>query len=59
MQVAEALEVGRDIAGERPVPPEWLDANSDLAVAQPFADYVRPLVGPLCDYAIPLMEKKS
>ena len=40
--------------GERVIPRDWLDAQSDTAVARPFIDYVRPLIGDLAEYAIPL-----
>jgi 6-phosphofructokinase 1 len=53
----DVVPMSRSAGGERGVPSEWLDATSDLAVAPAFLDYVRPLVGELCDYAIPLAER--
>ena len=44
-------------AGERALPPHWLD-DGDLGVNDAFVNYVRPLVGPLVDYALPF-EKET
>ena len=40
--------------GERVIPPAWLEPRSDTAVAPSFIGYVKPLVGDLVPYAIPL-----
>jgi 6-phosphofructokinase 1 len=42
-------------SGERAIPADWLEAG-DTAVGKPFIHYVRRLVGPLIDYAIPLRD---
>jgi 6-phosphofructokinase 1 len=55
---AEAFEfvpLAQAAGGERAVPAAWL-ADSDLAVAPPFVDYVRPIVGGLIEYARPLKD---
>ena len=41
---------------ERAMPDAWLE-NSDTAVAPAFIDYVRPLVEPLIEYAVPLKDQ--
>jgi 6-phosphofructokinase 1 len=46
------------VAGDRHIPPEWLD-NSDLSVGPSFIKYIRPLVGDLVDYAVPLMDRAA
>jgi 6-phosphofructokinase 1 len=56
-QATEIVPLSRAAGGERVVPAAWL-AESDTAVAPPFLDYVRPLVGPLVDYAVPLKDLK-
>jgi hypothetical protein len=38
------------------VPQQWLN-NSPTSVAQPFIDYIRPIVGELIDYPIPLKDQ--
>ena len=43
------------MAGERHVPPEWID-DSDLSVTEPFKDYLRSCIGDLVDYALLLMD---
>ena len=55
-ETTEIIPLSRAAGGERVVPREWL-ADSGLAVAPPFLDYVRPLVGPLVDYAVPLKDR--
>ena len=42
--------------GEKRVPQQWLN-NSPTSVAQPFIDYIRPIVGELIDYPIPLKDQ--
>jgi hypothetical protein len=56
-QATEIIPLSRAAGGERVVPAAWL-TDADTAVAQPFLDYVRPLVGPLIDYAVPLKDLK-
>lgn len=52
----EIIPLVRAAGGERLVPDEWLD-RSDTAVAPPFLQYVRPLVGELIDYPVPLKDR--
>jgi 6-phosphofructokinase 1 len=42
--------------GERTVPDHWLSAD-DEGVSPEFVNYVRPLVGDLVDYAVPLKDQ--
>ena len=42
--------------GEKRVPQEWLD-NSPTTVGKLFVDYVRPIIGDLIDYPIPLKDQ--
>jgi 6-phosphofructokinase 1 len=44
-------------AGDRHIPKEWL-SDTDLAVNEEFLNYVRPIIGDLVDYAVPLTDKK-
>jgi 6-phosphofructokinase len=46
-----------ECADERLVPAHWL-TNTDLAVSEDFINYVRPLVGELVDYAVPLKDRR-
>jgi 6-phosphofructokinase 1 len=55
-EATEIIPLARAAGGGRLVPAAWLD-DSDTAVAQPFIDYVRPLIGPLVDYAVPLKDQ--
>jgi 6-phosphofructokinase 1 len=55
-EATEIIPLGRVAGGERVVPAEWLD-DSDTAVAPAFVEYVRPLVGPLVDYPLPLKDR--
>jgi 6-phosphofructokinase 1 len=43
------------MAGERHVPPEWID-DSDLGVTAPFRKYLQSCVGELVEYAVPLKD---
>ena len=52
----EVIPLSRAAGGERSMPASWLDHASDLAVTQSFIDYVRPIVGPLVDYDVPLKD---
>jgi hypothetical protein len=40
---------------DRHVPKQWLAPPIEGGVAQPFIDYVKPLVGPLLDYPTDLI----
>jgi hypothetical protein len=42
-------------AGDRCIPEQWLE-DSDVGVNESFVKYVRPIVGDLVDYAIPLAD---
>ncbi len=42
--------------GDRVVPQDWLAHPRDGGVSAKFVDYVRPIVGKLIDYAIPLKD---
>jgi hypothetical protein len=55
-EATEIIPLSRAAGGERVVPAEWLD-DSDTAVARPFLDYVRPIVGKLIDYELPLKDR--
>jgi 6-phosphofructokinase 1 len=55
-QTTEIIPLSRAGGGERGVPTAWIN-DSDTAVAAPFLDFVRPLVGPLVDYAVPLKDR--
>jgi ATP-dependent phosphofructokinase / diphosphate-dependent phosphofructokinase len=53
----ETISLSRAAGGERPIPASWLDHASDAAVTPAFIDYVRPIVGPLVDYDVPLKDR--
>jgi len=55
-EATEIIPLSRAAGGERVVPREWMN-DSDTAVAAPFVEYVRPLVGPLVEYAVPLKDR--
>ena len=46
-----------DVAGERPVPREWLAKPEAGGVSPAFVEYARPLVGDLIDYPLPLKDQ--
>ena len=50
------ITLGDAAGGERAVPAEWLD-DGDMTVTQAFIDYVRPIVGPLVEYDVPLKDR--
>jgi 6-phosphofructokinase 1 len=52
----DVIPLTRAAGGERPVPPEWL-ADDATSVTQSFIEYVRPIVGPLADYDVPLKDR--
>jgi 6-phosphofructokinase 1 len=52
----DVVPLSQAAGGERRVPAEWLD-DSATAVNSAFIDYVRPLVGELVDYAVPLKDQ--
>jgi 6-phosphofructokinase 1 len=54
-QPTKLVRLAAHAGGERVVPRDWLDAQSDTAVAQPFVGYVKPLVGELTAYPPPLV----
>jgi len=51
-------EVVEPTEGHRPMPPDFLD-GSPRAVSQKFLSYIRPLVGDLIDYAVPLTSQRQ
>jgi 6-phosphofructokinase 1 len=55
-EATQIIPLSRAAGGERAVPAEWLD-DSDTAVAPAFVEYVRPLVGSLIDYPVPLKDR--
>jgi 6-phosphofructokinase len=56
--VATQLVPLSQCAGERVMPAQWL-AESDAGVSEDFLNYVRPLVGDLIDYAVPLKDQRQ
>ena len=54
----EAIPLSSAAGGERAMPEEFLDGSAH-AVSQKFLDYIRPLVGDLMDYAVPLTTQRQ
>lgn len=52
----ELVPLAKVTGGDRAVPSHWLD-NSDTSVSADFIEYVRPLVGRLAEYAVPLIDQ--
>jgi 6-phosphofructokinase 1 len=52
----DLVPLAKVAGGERRVPPAWL-GDSITAVRQPFIDYVRPIVGVLLEYPVPLKDQ--
>ena len=53
----EIIPLAQAAGGERVIPASWLHDGSETAVTQGFIDYVRPIVGPLVEYDIPLKDR--
>jgi ATP-dependent phosphofructokinase / diphosphate-dependent phosphofructokinase len=54
----EVIPLSSAAGGERTMPEEFLD-GSPHAVSQKFLSYIRPLVGDLIDYAVPLTTQRQ
>jgi ATP-dependent phosphofructokinase / diphosphate-dependent phosphofructokinase len=48
-----------DCGGERLVPAQWLRDDAESPVTPDFVNYVRPIVGDLVDYAVPLKDQRQ
>ena len=54
----EVIPLASAAGGERVMPEEFLD-GSPHAVSHKFLNYIRPLVGDLIDYAVPLSTQRQ
>lgn len=52
----DLIPLSHAAGGERHVPADWL-SDDDLGVSEAFLSYVRPIVGSLVEYAVPLKDQ--